>query len=184
MSPCSSAVVEIVPIDDTRLNLCPANSMPFCTYREPQPKLLLMIETSRRAMKRRRASFRTSESHFDPRWCTNVHLSEANQADTAARPNEVNAVKTVVIVDVTFPWCVEYVNSTSPAEKQATDITKNTRGDRLIHISTHHGTRSPGDRYIACFQESPSKLLTAAAMLNTSEENQNAFTPSESISPV
>jgi hypothetical protein len=32
--------------------------------------------------------------------------------------------------------------------------------------------------YMACFHVSPSKLLTAAAMLNTSEENQKEFTAS------
>jgi len=102
-SPCSTEVAKTVPIDETRLKFCPAASKPFCTYREPQPKPLLTIEIRRSAIKFRKASFRTSESHFCPRWCTNVHLSDANQAETAARPNEVNAVKTVVIVDVTLP---------------------------------------------------------------------------------
>jgi hypothetical protein len=34
---------------------------------------------------------------------------------------------------------------------------------------------------MACFQVSPSKLLTAAAMLKTSEENQNELTASKSL---
>lgn len=91
----------------------------------------------------------------------------------------------------------------SPAEKQATDITRKTNGDRLIQIRTHHGTLCPGDRlndvsqligrrseaegrtyYIACFQVSPRRLFTAAAILNTSDENQKAFTQSANTCPV
>lgn len=34
-----------------------------------------------------------------------------------------------------------------------------------------------GTHYMACFHVSPSKLLTAEAMLNTREQNQNALTP-------
>ena len=33
-----------------------------------------------------------------------VHLSLANQAETATNPKDVNAVKTVVIMEVTLPW--------------------------------------------------------------------------------
>ena len=40
----------------------------------------------------------------------------------------------------------EYVKSISPAEKQATDITRKTNGDRLIQMRTHHGTLCPGER--------------------------------------
>ena len=39
-----------------------------------------------------------------------------------------------------------YVKSTSPMEKQATDITRKTSGDRLIQMRTHHGTLCPGER--------------------------------------
>ena len=39
-----------------------------------------------------------------------------------------------------------YVKSMSPAEKQATDITRKTSGDRLIQMRTHHGTLCPGER--------------------------------------
>jgi hypothetical protein len=45
-------------------------------------------------------SVKTSLSHFWPLWRENAHLSDANQAETAARPKEVNAVKTVVNVEV------------------------------------------------------------------------------------
>lgn len=38
--------------------------------------------------------------------------------------------------------------------------------------------------YIACFQVSPRRLFTAAAILNTSDENQKAFTESDSTLPV
>ena len=89
----------------------------------------------------------------------------------------------------------------SPAEKQATDITRKTRGDRLIQMRTHHGTLCPGERlddvkligrrsatrrtyYIACFQVNPRRLFTAAAILNTSDENQKAFTESAKTFPV
>lgn len=34
----------------------------------------------------------------------NAHLSDANHADTAASPKDVNAVRTVVIVDVTAAY--------------------------------------------------------------------------------
>jgi len=47
------------------------------------------------------ASERMSFSHFWPRCRENAHLSDANQAETAARPKDVKAVRTVVIVDVT-----------------------------------------------------------------------------------
>ena len=40
----------------------------------------------------------------------------------------------------------EYVKSMSPAEKQATDITRKTSGERLIQMRTHHGTLCPGER--------------------------------------
>lgn len=40
----------------------------------------------------------------------------------------------------------EYANNTNPTEKQATESTRNTRGERLIQIKTHHGTRCPGER--------------------------------------
>ena len=40
----------------------------------------------------------------------------------------------------------EYANSTSPAEKQAKDITRRASGDRLIQMRTHHGTLCPGER--------------------------------------
>jgi hypothetical protein len=43
-------------------------------------------------------------------------------------------------------WPDEYVKSMSPAEKQATDITRKTSGDRLIQMRTHHGTLCPGER--------------------------------------
>lgn len=46
-------------------------------------------------------SSRTSESHFLPLCRLKTIRSEANQADTAARPKELKAEKTVVIVDVT-----------------------------------------------------------------------------------
>lgn len=46
-------------------------------------------------------SLRTSLSHFCPLCRENAHRSEANQADTAARPKDVNAVRTVVSVEVT-----------------------------------------------------------------------------------
>ena len=86
-------------------------------------------------------------------------------------------------------------------EKQATESTRKASGDLLIQISTHQGTRCPGERldtqsdillktyhqlptyYIACFQVTPSKLFTAAPMLNTSEMNQNEFTASASGLP-
>jgi len=78
-------------------------------------------------------------------------------------------------------------------EKNNTDMTRRTSGDLLIHINTHHGTRLPGERldwqlvacskndnctyayYMACFQVSPIKLFTAAAMLTTNDENQNTL---------
>jgi hypothetical protein len=47
------------------------------------------------------ASERMSLSHFCPRCRENAHLSDANQVETAARPKDVKAVRTVVIVDVT-----------------------------------------------------------------------------------
>ena len=40
----------------------------------------------------------------------------------------------------------EYVKSMSPAEKQATDITRKTIGNRLIQMRTHHGTLCLGER--------------------------------------
>lgn len=48
------------------------------------------------------ASFKTSLSHFLPLCLEKVHRSEANHAETAARPKDVKAVRTVVIVDVTY----------------------------------------------------------------------------------
>lgn len=124
----------------------------------------------------------------------------------------MKTVKIVVITDVTvdcitmvnesswsnisgLTWLDAYANKQRPMEKHATDITRKTSGDRLIQMSTHQGTRCPGERletrsegvqqpssettyYIACFQVSPSKLLTAAAMLKTREANQKLFTAS------
>ena len=46
-------------------------------------------------------SSRISASHFLPLCRLNTMRSEANQADTAARPKELKAEKTVVIVEVT-----------------------------------------------------------------------------------
>ena len=42
-----------------------------------------------------------STSHFLPSWRLKTIRSEANQADTAARPKELRAEKTVVTVEVT-----------------------------------------------------------------------------------
>jgi hypothetical protein len=68
----------------------PATKIPLCAQVIPECR-----------QKRSLASMRTSLSHFWPRWREKIHLSEANHAETAARPNEVNAVRTVVIVAVT-----------------------------------------------------------------------------------
>lgn len=103
--------------------------------------------------------------------------------------------KSIAWRKTTLTWPDAYAKQHNPIEKQATDITKNTRGDRLIQISTHQGTRWPGERlrfprvsrrkpklpaqfthYIACFQVSPSRLLTAAAMLKTMLRNQKQLT--------
>lgn len=138
-------------------------------------------------------SERTSASHFVPLCLENAHRSEANQAETAVRPTMLHAENTVVRVQVTWCWPDEYANSTRPMEKQATDNTRKASGDLLIQISTHHGTLCPGDRlrtvqlrylggkqnctyYIACFQVTPSRLLTAAPILKTREVNQNELT--------
>jgi hypothetical protein len=43
-------------------------------------------------------------SHFLPLCREKIHLSDANQADTAAKPKELNAVNTVVIVDTMGLW--------------------------------------------------------------------------------
>jgi len=45
-------------------------------------------------------SISASLSHFLPRCRRKMYLSDANHAETAARPKDVNAVKTVVKVDV------------------------------------------------------------------------------------
>jgi hypothetical protein len=77
------------------------------------------------------------------------------------------------------------VKITRPIEKEATEITRKTSGERLIQIRTHQGTRWPGDRlqfighicrdvliaktvayYMACFQVTPRSELTAEAMLH------------------
>jgi hypothetical protein len=47
-------------------------------------------------------SLRTSMSHFWPLCLEKAHRSEANHAETAARPNEVKAVRTDVTVAVTL----------------------------------------------------------------------------------
>jgi len=39
-----------------------------------------------------------------------------------------------------------YAKQHNPIEKQVTDRTRKTRGDRLIQIKTHQGTRWPGER--------------------------------------
>ena len=44
---------------------------------------------------------RTSASHFLPLYLLKTIYSEMNQVDTAMRPNELKAEKTVVRVDVT-----------------------------------------------------------------------------------
>ena len=62
-----------------------------------------------RCQKRSLASMRTSLNHFWPRWREKVHLSEANHAETAARPNEVNVVRTVVMVEA-IKDCIRLVN--------------------------------------------------------------------------
>ena len=46
----------------------------------------------------------------------------------------------------TRAWLDEYAKSTSPTEKQATERTRKTNGERLIQIKTHQGTRWPGER--------------------------------------
>jgi hypothetical protein len=43
-------------------------------------------------------------SHFPPLYREKIHRSDANQVDTAAKPKELNAVKTVVIVHTTGLW--------------------------------------------------------------------------------
>jgi hypothetical protein len=83
-------------------------------------------------------------------------------------------------------------------------MTRKTSGERLIQMRTHHGTRCLGERlercvkqifpcvvedekttdYIACFHVSPSNEFTAAAILNTREENQNTLTASAKAVPV
>lgn len=78
-------------------------------------------------------------------------------------------------------WPEAYAKKQSPAEKHATDMTRNTSGERLIQMRTHQGTRSPGERYMACFQVSPKRLFTAAAILNTREANQKQLTAVESL---
>jgi hypothetical protein len=40
----------------------------------------------------------------------------------------------------------EYAKRQSPIEKDATETTRHASGERLIQISTHHGTRWPGER--------------------------------------
>ena len=52
----------------------------------------------------------------------------------------------VVIVEVTTCWFEEYANKQRPMEKQATDMTRKTRGERLIQMRTHQGTQWPGER--------------------------------------
>jgi hypothetical protein len=43
-------------------------------------------------------------SHFLPLCREKIHLSDANQVDTAARPKELNAVKRVVVVVTMGFW--------------------------------------------------------------------------------
>lgn len=87
-----------------------------------------------------------SASHFSPLCRVNAHRSDANQNETAVRPKQLKAEKTVVTVDVIRCWLEEYAKSTKPMEKHATERTRNTRGDRLIQIRTHQGVLWPGDR--------------------------------------
>lgn len=49
-------------------------------------------------------SARTSPTHFLPWWCVKAHLSKANHIETAATPNAVKPVDTVVAV-ATIPGC-------------------------------------------------------------------------------
>ena len=59
---------------------------------------------------------------------------------------QLSAENTVVTVEVIRCWPDEYAKSTRPMEKQVTERTRNARGDRLIQMSTHHGTLWPGER--------------------------------------
>jgi hypothetical protein len=68
---------------------------------------------------------------------------------------------------VETPTCPEaYAKRHSPTEKQATDITRNIKGDRLIQIKTHQGTRCPGERLMMKGKSEPqeqcAKILTTS----------------------
>ena len=127
--------------------------------------------------------------------------------DTASRPKEVKGANTVIMVHVTR-LCTPSQNvfqlrrrkhvpgllkSTRPTEKQgrrtrgnkreALDLYENPPRDPVSWRPTAHSHSALTNGMVLSNSlhrplPSPSKLLTAAAILNTSDENQKAFTAS------
>ena len=102
-----------------------------------------------------------------------------------------SAVRTIQVAS--FERREEKAKRMRPDEKHAMEITRKNKGDLLIHMRTHHGTWSAGDRlkyrsvrkqrheeeytdYIDCFHVTARRLFTAEPALRTSDVNQNALT--------
>ena len=118
----------------------------------------------------------TSSNHKCPPCCAYTTRSKMSQQEQASRPKDEQEVSTVMRMHIHMGCPVAHVKTQSPTEKAATATTRKMSGDCLIQMVTNHGTRCPGERYMAWRQVTPTRELTALAMLNTSEEYQNAFT--------
>lgn len=75
-----------------------------------------------------------------PRWCMNTNRSDTIQHKEEASPMDVMAAIIEIRMGVTILSLIVYVTNMSPTKKHITALTSNTRGDRLIHVSTHQGT--------------------------------------------
>ena len=81
-SPCSGRTIQLVIC----LRAAAMRTLHHCME-------IRLARATRVFVKRLVVSEITSPSHFCPWWWTNIHRSDANQADTAAKPNDVTAYR-------------------------------------------------------------------------------------------